>query len=702
MKKRMKRRKWKNMKETFNNNPLLEEWRGLHEIPPFSTIKPVHFADAVSRAIREAESEIDRIAGNRDHPTFENTIEALENSGKRLSRISAMLFNLNSADTNPELQAAAQEASTLLTRFSNDITLNRKLFTRIKKLWDARKVSAIDTEQGELLEKRYREFLLGGAGLNAAKRKRFRKINEELASLALKFEENILAETNDFELHITDRTGLAGLPEWLIESGAAAASEKGCGGWLFNLQHPSYIPFMQYSEKRDLRKQMYKAYASRCCRKNIHNNSRLIERIVSLRLELARMTGYKTFAAMALADRMASDPKTVRKFLSQLHAASRRTGKNDFMKVADFAGRSGLSGRLERWDWPYYSEKLKKELFAIDDESLKPFFSLGKAEAAVFDLAGRLYGLSFRTNETLDKYHDEVSAYEVFGSGGEFLAVLYTDYHPRKGKSGGAWMTSYRDQYIDKGKDVRPVISIVANFTRATESRPALLSFSELTTLLHEFGHALHGILSKCRYESLSGTNVARDFVELPSQLMENYVYEKEWLDSWAEHYESGEKIPAEMIQKIRASSYFNEGYSCQRQLGFAFLDMGWHSLRDKWKGDISEFEKAILKKTDFFPAYPGTCVSASFAHIFSGGYAAGYYGYKWAEILDADAFSLFSLKGIFNRETADSFRTNILEKGGSDKPSVLYERFRGKEPTMDAFLKRSGLPEFKENERHE
>jgi peptidyl-dipeptidase Dcp len=698
----MKRRKLKNMKETFNGNPLIEDWKEVHALPPFTRIKPNHFGEAVAIAIREAESEIKKIAGNKDEPSFENTIEALENAGKRLSRIAALLFNLNSADTSPELQAAAQHVSPLLTRFSNNVTLNRKLFARINKLHESGNLEELDTEQRELLLKRYREFILGGAGLSAAKRRRFRKINEELSSMALKFEENILAETNDFELHITDSAGLAGLPHWLVESSRTVASEKGCDGWIFNLQHPSYIPFMQYSENRELRRNMYLAYASRCCRKNSHNNSRLVRRIVRLRLELAQMTGYSTFAGMALADRMASDPATVRKFLSKLHAASRSTGRKDFIKVAELARRSGLKGRLERWDWLYYSEKLRKELFDFDDEALKPYFSLDSAEAAVFDLANRLYGLSFVLNNDLEKYHTEVRAYEIYGSGGDFLAVLYTDYHPRKGKNGGAWMTSYREQYIAMDKDVRPVISIVANFTRATESRPALLSFSELTTLLHEFGHALHGIMSKCRYESLSGTNVARDFVELPSQLMENYVYEKEWLDTWARHYESGTRIPAEMIQKIRAASYFNEGYSCQRQLGFALLDMCWHTIRKKWNGDIVAFEKAILKKTDFFRAYPGTCISTSFAHIFSGGYAAAYYGYKWAEILDADAFSLFSERGIFNKETADSFRINILEKGGSEKPSVLYRRFRGQEPTMDAFLKRSGLLEITAQERHE
>ena len=547
-------------------------------------------------------------------------------------------------------------------------------------------------EQRILTERKFRNFILGGASLKDEERERFRSISEELATLSLKFEENVLEETNSFELHITDREDLAGLSESLVEMASAEADNREISGWIFTLHFPSYMPFMQYSERRHLRARMLKAYSSRAFRANEFNNSKNALNIANLRLEIARMLGFKTFAEMILGDRMADTPVKVEQFLEELYNASKPAALRDFENIIGFAVKQGHEGVIERYDWAFYSEKLKKELFDIDDEILKPYFSLEKVEPAIFGLANSLYGISFTRNNSLPVYNPEVKTFEVYDNDGTFLSVLYIDYHPRPGKNGGAWMTSYRDQRYEQGTDVRPLISIVANFTRPSETRPSLLSFNELTTFLHEFGHALHGMLTRCTYESLSGTNVARDFVELPSQFMENFAFEKEWLDTWATHYITGERIPDEIIVKIKEASTFNEGYACYRQLGFGLLDMAWHTITEPVHTDISEFETAALAKTELFPPIEGLNMSVSFSHIFGGGYAAGYYGYKWAEVLDADAFSHFTETGIFNQETSSSFRKNILEKGGTEKPHDLYLKFRGKEPSIDALLIRSGL----------
>jgi len=679
----------KNRKE---NNPLSAKWNTPFRVPPFDRIKPSHFRPAVEKAIKEAEKEISAITENAEAPTFSNTAEALERAGGRLGKISSVLFNLNSAETNDELQAVAQDVSPLLTRFSNDITLNEKLFTRLKTVYDRRKSASLSYEQTELIERKYRSFLLGGSGLNQDMKVRFREISEELSTLSLQFEENVLKETNSFELNITDASDLSGLPASIIEMAAMEASSRNKEGWVFTLHYPSYVPFMQYSENRVFREKMFRAYASRSFRGNEHDNRAIALRIANLRLEVAKILGFSSFSEMILGDRMASDPQKVVKFLEELHTASKPAALRDFKNLKSFAERCGHSGDIERWDWAYYSEKLKKELFQIDDEILKPYFRLENVQSAIFDLAGLLYGIRFVPNSETPVYNKEVVTYEVYNSDNTFLSLLFIDYHPRKSKSGGAWMTSYREQSKDRGREIRPLISIVANFTRATSSRPSLLSFSELTTFLHEFGHALHGMLSHCTYESLSGTNVARDFVELPSQFMENYAYEKQWLDKWAVHYETGEVIPDYIIRKIKDAATFNEGYACLRQLGFGFLDMGWHSITEPVIEDIAVFESSAMEKAELFPKVEGTCLSTSFGHIFSGGYAAAYYGYKWAEVLDADAFSWFSENGIFNSEVAASFRKNILEKGGSEKPMELYRKFRGQEPTIDAFLIRSGL----------
>ncbi len=673
-------------------NPLLESWNAPFDIPPFNKIKPDHFKPAVEKAISMARSEIDKITNNPEKPEFLNTIEALENSGKLVNKISAILFNLNSAETSPEIQTAAQETSPLLTKFSNDITLNEKLFQRVNKVYKTRQSLSLTGEQNILLKDKWKEFVNGGASLSGRDRDRFREISEEVSKLSLQFEENLLAETNDYELHITDRDDLSGLPATIIEQAAAETLKRDKKGWTFTLHAPSYMPFMQNSDNRKLREKMVKAYSSRCFRGNDSDNRKIVKRITNLRLEKAKLLGYDSYAEYVLEDRMASSPEEVNRFLNDLFEAARPFALKDYREVRNLALSLGQKGDLERWDWAYWSEKLKKDKFAIDDEILRPYFSLENVEEAIFSLAGNLYGLSFTERKDIPLYHPEVRSFEVKDENSAHIAILFTDYHPRKGKSGGAWMTNFRDQYISGTNDIRPVVSIVMNFTRATETKPALLTHNEVTTFLHEFGHALHGMLSKCTYESLSGTNVKRDFVELPSQIMENWAYEKEWLDKWARHYKTGEKIPTETIDKIKASLTFNEGYACNRQVSFGMLDMAWHSLTSPFNGDVQEFENNSISPTDLFKPVKEANMSCAFGHLFSGGYAAGYYGYKWAEVLDADAFSLFMERGLFDSITAGSFKENILEKGGTVGPGKLYKKFRGKEAGIDALLIRSGF----------
>jgi peptidyl-dipeptidase Dcp len=676
----------------FMENPLLKEWETPFGTPPFDIIKTEHYVPATEEAIRKANEEIKKITENSAPPDFKNSIEALENCGETVGKIASVLFNLNSAETSKELQSVARKVSPLLARFSNDITLNEHLFKKVKSVFDSQEKEELTIEQKMLLERKYRSFLLGGAGLDETKKIRFREISEELASLGLKFEENVLEETNSFELHITGKEDLAGLPEGIIETAAMEAAERKKEGWVFTLHFPSYIPFMQYSEKRELREKMLKVYTSRSFRGNEHDNRELVRKIANLRLEMAAILGFEDYAEMVLGDRMAENSSKVNSFLDELYRASHTAAVRDFNNILKFAGSKGHQGDLERWDWAFYTEKLKKARFEIDDEILKPYFILESVQKAIFSLAEKLYGIKFMVNKNIPVYHPEVSTWEITDSDGRFLAVFYADFHPRPGKSGGAWMTCYREQRKENGIDIRPFVSIVTNFSRPTETRPSLLTFSELTTFLHEFGHSLHAILTDCTYESLSGTNVARDFVELPSQFMENWAYEKEWLNTWAAHYKTGEMIPEQIIDRIREASTFNEGYACERQLGFGFLDMAWHTLKSPFDGEVENFEKQVMKKTDLFPEVKVASISCSFAHLFGGGYAAGYYGYKWAEVLDADAFWYFRENGVFNSEIAASFRKNILEKGATDKPMNLYVRFRGREPGINAFLERSGL----------
>lgn len=675
-------------------NPLLQDWETPYGVPPFHLIKTDNFKPAIVEAIRSAALEIQRITENPELPSFENCVAELDRSCEKLDRIAAILFNLNSAETSKKLQSAAQEISPLLARFSNDITLNEKLFSRIRSVFEKMDTLGLSREEQMLVQKKYMEFVLGGSGLNENHKARFREISEELSKLALRFEENVLDETNSFELHIADQDDLRGLPESITEMASLEAVKRKKKGWVFTLNYPSYVPFMQYSDKRELREKMLKAYSSRAFHNNKKDNRQLVSRIVNLRLETAKLLGFRNYAAMVLNDRMAENPEKVESFLEELYSASHNAAIRDFENLKIFASGLGFNDKLERWDWAYFSEKLKKARYNIDDEILKPYFSLEKVKEAIFGLASRLYGLRFIRNDTIPVYHKEVIAYEVFESDNSPAAILYLDFHPRKGKNGGAWMTAYREQRMDNGKRIMPLISIVSNFSRPTSTNPSLLTFNELTTFLHEFGHALHGMLSKCTYESLSGTNVARDFVELPSQFMENWAFEKDWLDTWAVHFRTGRKIPDEIIKKIREASTFNEGYACNRQIGFSLLDMAWHTITRPFGGDVSDFEERAMMKTELFPLNETLNMSCSFTHLFGGGYAAGYYGYKWAEVLDADAFRFFRDSGIFNPEVAESFRKNILEKGESDKPMNLYTKFRGMEPSMDAFLERSGLKE--------
>ena len=676
----------------IQSNPLLKEFKTPHQTAPFSIIKNEHFIPAFQESIKRGEAEIETIANNEAIPTFENTIAALENAGRLLNRTAAIFFNLLNAETNDELQNLAQEVSPILTRFQNDITLNPKLFERIKVVYENRKVLMLTTEQQTLLDNTYSNFIRQGANLNEEEKEQFRQISTELSKLTLLFGDNILKETNGFELHITDKNLLSGLPESALEAAAGLAKSKAKDGWLFTLNMPSYLPFMKYANNRELRKEMYFAYSSKAFKQNEFDNRENVKKIVALRLEMARLLGYENYAVFALERRMAVNPEGVYKLLNDLFDASYKWAVREKNEVQEFAEKIGFEDEIMPWDWAFYSEKLKIEKFDLTDEMLKPYFELSKVVDGVFGLATELYGITFKPNTKIQGYSDEVVPYEVFDANGEFLSVLYTDFHPRPGKQGGAWMDEFKGQWRENGIDSRPHITIVMNFTRPTETKPALLTFDELETFMHEFGHALHGMLTKCSYSSLSGTNVYRDFVELPSQIMENWAVEKDFLDRFAVHYQTGEKIPAELVKKIVDSRNYLAGFLSNRQLSFGYLDMTWHTLDQPFEGDVKEFEENAWAKTRLFPVIPEVCMSTQFGHLFAGGYAAGYYGYKWAEVLDADVFSVFKENGLFNKEVAGSFRMNILEKGGTEHPMILYKRFRGQEPTVEALLERSGL----------
>ncbi len=676
----------------MSQNSLLQFFDTPYQTPPFDRIKEEEYLPAFKAAMAIAKKEIEQVAANTAEPSFENSVEALEKSGKQLTAISNIFFNLNHAATNENIQAIAREVMPLLTEYSNDIWLNTALFNRVKQVYDTRETLMLRPDQQKLLEDTYKEFVRRGALLTGDDKEEYRRVTKELSQLSLAFGEHVLAETNDFTLPITNERDLSGLPDGVKEAAAALAKNKGLKGWLFTLHFPSYMPFMKYADNRELRKKMFLAYSKRGNRGNENDNNEIIKKMVSLRLKKANLLGYETHADYVLEQSMATSRDRVYGFLKQLLENSFAFAKKDVEAVELFARTQGLKGRLERWDYIYYAEKLKKEKLGLNDEMTRPYFELDRVEKGVLGLATRLYGLQFKENREIPTYHDEVKVFEVFDEKDTFLSVLYIDYFPRPSKQGGAWMTAFREQYIENGRDVRPLVSLVTNFTRPTKSKPSLLTFMEVKTFLHEFGHGLHGMLSKVYYESQSGTNVYRDFVELPSQLMENWATEKEWLQEVGIHYQTGEVMPDELINKLIESVRFQSGYAMIRQLSFGLNDMAWHTLTHPFDGDVNEFEKEAMKPTELFPPVEGTCMSTAFSHIFDGGYSAGYYGYKWAEVLDADAFDLFKERGIFNREVAHSFRKNVLEKGGTEHPMKLYKAFRGHEPSVEPLLQRSGL----------
>jgi peptidyl-dipeptidase Dcp len=674
-------------------NPLLHIPDTPFGTPQFSKIEHAHFLPAFKTLISQAKEEIHGIVQKREPANFENTIVALERSGQLLDRASSVFFNLNSAETNDELQAIARDVSPLLSEFSNDILLNEELFARVKAAFDTTDQQQLTPEQAMLLNKTYKGFVRNGALLNDEQKATLRSIDIKLSRLSLEFGEHVLAETNRYELVLDKETDLDGLPDHAREMAAQTAKEKGYDGkWVITLDYPSYIPFMTYASNRQLRQELSKAFASKGFKGDELDNQEIVKELVNLRNERARLLGYPTHAHFVLEERMAESPEKVMSFLEEIQQFGKPGAEKDVAEVAAYAKKLDGLEDLQRWDFGYYSEKLKKEKYTIDDELLKPYFKLENVVDGVFQTANKLFGLNFKENTEIDKYHPEVTVYEVTDAEGQHVAVFYADFFPRPGKRAGAWMTSFAGQYKDESGNHRPIISNVCNFTKPTASTPSLLTFNEVTTLFHEFGHALHGMLANGTYESLSGTSVYWDFVELPSQILENWCYEKECLDLFARHYKTGETIPEALIQRIKDSANFMEGYQTMRQLGFAKLDMAWHGRDNSDVEDISAFEKAILEENSVLPAIEGTNMSCSFSHIFQGGYSAGYYSYKWAEVLDADAFAYFQENGIFNKTVADRFKKHILAAGGSEHPMTLYKRFRGQEPDVKALLRRAGL----------
>ena len=674
-------------------NPFLSTPKTPHGTFPFNELKNEHFMPALQEGIRQHNAEIEAIVNNPDAPTFDNTIVALERSGMLYTKVLTVFYALESAETNDGMQKLSLEFSPMITEHSNSIMLNEHLFNRIQAVYEQRDKLKLNTEERMLLQKTYDSFARNGAALPADKKERYKELSKELDLASLQFAQNALQEMNGYSLLITDPAVLSGIPENVLAAAKKSAEEAGKEGWLLDLRATCYTPVMTYADNRDLRREIWMAFNTQCMEGSRYDNRELIRTIINDRLEIAKLLGYSNYAEYTLRDRMAENPDNVYNLLNQLLDAYTDKAKEEVAEVQAYADSHGGYFKIQPWDFSYYSEKLKNEKFDLNEEMLKPYFELEHVKNGVFGLAGKLYGLKFTKNEKIPVYHDEVEAYEVTDANGKYLAVLYTDFHPRKGKRAGAWMTEYKAQYKDeKGRDSRPHITIVMNFTRPTDDKPALLTFDEAETFLHEFGHALHGMLSKGTYASISGTNVYRDFVELPSQIMENWATETEWLNEYAVHYQTGEKMPAELVQKIIDASNFNCGYLCLRQLGFGLQDMAYHTITTPFNGDVLEMERTSTASANVLPDVPATGRCTTFSHIFAGGYAAGYYGYKWAEVLDADAFSVFKKNGIYDKKTATSFRKNILEKGGSEHPMTLYKRFRGQEPTIDALLLRNGI----------
>lgn len=671
------------------NNPLLAEWTGPEQTPPFSKIKLSDYEPAFDAAIACSKAQIEAIVNNPKKPTFGNTIVALERHGEYLDRITGVFFNLLEANTSDQMQAIAERVQPKLTELGNDISLNPALFARVKAVYD--RPGRLKNEDKLLLEDTYKSFARGGAALADADKELYRKYTSELSALTLKFGQNSLSSTNAFTLNITDPNVVAELPGFVKEGMAAEAKSRGEKGWTATLQAPSYVPFMTYSSNRALKEKLWKARGSIAMGGDTDNVEN-VKQIANVRLKIVNLLGYKSYADYVLEERMAENASTVNDFLKELLNATKSYADTDYKTISEYAATQGLKGDLMPWDWGYYSEKYKNEKYALSDEMTKPYFKLENAQKGVFMLAQKLYGLNFTPNANIETYHPDVTAYDVTDENGRFMAVLYLDFFPRASKRSGAWMTEFRGAKIENDVETRPLVSLVMNFTKPTEQTPSLLTFDELTTFLHEFGHALHGMLAEGKYGSQTGTNVYRDFVELPSQIMENWATQKEFLDLWAVHYQTGEPIPAQIVERIVAAQNYQAAYANVRQLSFAMSDMAWHSLTEPLEGDVVAFETTAMAPTQVLPVVPGTAMAPSFGHIFSGGYAAGYYSYKWAEVLEADAFALFKEKGIFNKEVATSFRENILSKGGTEHPMKLYERFRGRKPDNKALIEKMGL----------
>jgi peptidyl-dipeptidase Dcp len=674
-------------------NIILEKFNTPFETVPFDKIKVEDYLPAIQEGIVLAKKRIEAIKKNSEPESFKNVVEALENAGLEVELASTIFFNLHSAETSEAMQSLAKEISPLITEYGNDISMDQELFLKIKKVWDNKSQFGLNGEQTMLLEKNYKSFVRNGALLSESDKEKLRAISKELSTLGLHFGDNVLKETNDFVMWIDNSDDLAGLPADVIEAAAEMAKEKGQEGkWAITLQYPSLSPFLTYSAKRELRKKLFMANSTKAYHGNETDNQEIVKTIAKLRHQKANLLGYASHADFVLEERMASNPKVVTNFINNIvdHATPAAMRETEELKA--YALRVDGITDYSKWDNMYYAEKLKNEKFQVNDELLRPYFKLEKVIDGVFQVAKKLYGLSFNQRQDIPVYHSDVKTYDVVDEKNNHIAVFYADFHPRSTKKNGAWMTSFRGQRIENGVNFRPHVAIVCNFTKPTATKPSLLGFEEVSTLFHEFGHALHGMLANSTYESLSGTNVYWDFVELPSQILENWAYEKECLDLFAEHYETGEKIPADLIKKLKDSASFLEGRATLRQLSFASVDMAWHSADPSNIKNIEEFEGSIMNKMDFLPSVPGTCISSAFSHIFAGGYSAGYYSYKWAEVLDADAFEFFKEKGIFNREAADRFKDNVLSRGGSEHPMKLYVAFRGQEPNPDALLRRAGL----------
>lgn len=674
-----------------NANPLLQDWNTPHQTPPFSKIRNEHYVPAMRQAIKEAEKAVDNIVKQKDAPTFENTIVAMQKGSDNLERISGLLFNLNECHTNAEMQEIVMKLSPELTRFSNSINMNEKLFARVKAVYDQRDRLNLNTEQRTLLEETYKGFVQNGVNLTGKDKKLYAKNSERLAELSQQMNQNVLADNNDYILHITDKKDLSGLPENVIAAARQEAQDRNMEGWVFTLAYPSFGPFLTYADNRDLREQIWRAYNSRGNRGNKNDNNEVIREMTHLRYQQAKLLGYNNYCEYVLSDRMCETPLQLANFFEQLLSASLPFAQQDLADVSAYAMKMGATLPLQRWDFSYYSEKLKQEKYDFDAELLRPYFQLEKVRQGIFDLYGRLYGLTFKEANNIEVYHPDVKVYEVF-DGSRFMGVLYLDMHPRASKRSGAWMTEFRGQSNMDGKQIRPLIQVVCNFSKPVGDQPALLSFDEVETFMHEFGHAMHGMLSDCTYPSTSGTNVKRDFVELPSQVMENWCYESQFLNTFARHYQTGDTIPGEYIQKIKASEKYLAGWLCVRQLSLGLVDFAFHTLTKPIEGPIEDYERLHMK--ELLPPVKGANTSTAFTHIFAGGYASGYYGYKWAEVLDADVFSKFKQNGIFDKTTAEAFRREVLSKGSTQHPAILFRNFMGRDPNINALMVRCGFIE--------